>query len=109
MAKASYIFCKKEQKMIPLEEYIPPEYDTPMIIKDRMNPIKSMADGKTYESKSAYYKSLKAQGYEIVGNEWNDPSKRERTVDKTTAEYKRYKEGIRESIFKTCHQMGIKL
>ncbi len=40
-------------------------------IKGVLNP----ADGKTYDSKSAYYKAVKAKGYEIVGNEKLGPSK----------------------------------
>lgn len=31
--------------------------------------LKSMADGKNYDSKSAYYASLKEKGYEVVGND----------------------------------------
>lgn len=34
----------------------------------------SQADGKKYNSKSSYYKSLKENGYEIVGNEKLGPS-----------------------------------
>jgi hypothetical protein len=45
----------------------------PNIISDTMAPIRSMADGKLYDSKSAYYGSVKAAGCEIVGN---DPSSR---------------------------------
>lgn len=36
------------------------------VIKDSMEPIKSMADGKYYDSKSQYYVSLKAHGTHIV-------------------------------------------
>ena len=31
--------------------------------------LKSMADGKMYDSKTAYYASLKEKGYEVVGND----------------------------------------
>lgn len=41
----------------------------PFVIPDGMDETKSMADGKTYDSRSAYYRSLNAQGYEIVGND----------------------------------------
>lgn len=43
--------------------------DAPMIRPDGMDPIVSMADGKTYDSRSAYYADLKARGSEIVGND----------------------------------------
>ena len=36
------------------------------IIGDRHEPFVSMADGKTYDSKSAYRRELKARGYEEV-------------------------------------------
>lgn len=38
----------------------------PMIVRDGMDPMQSMADGQTYDSKSDYYRSLKEQGCEIV-------------------------------------------
>lgn len=42
----------------------------PMIISDTLrDPVKSMADGRIYDSKSAYYKSVKSAGCEIVGND----------------------------------------
>jgi hypothetical protein len=37
--------------------------------------LKSMADGKTYDSKSRYYKSLKERGMVIVGDEKVKPPK----------------------------------
>jgi hypothetical protein len=37
--------------------------------------VKNPADGKVYDSKSAYYKAVKANGYEIVGNEKLKPKK----------------------------------
>lgn len=40
----------------------------PMIIQDQMPEIKSMADGKRYDSKSAYRKSLKNNGYIECGD-----------------------------------------
>jgi hypothetical protein len=43
--------------------------DAPNIRTDGMDPVKSMADGKTYDSKSAYYGSVKRAGCEIVGND----------------------------------------
>jgi len=43
--------------------------DAPMIRADGMDPIRSMADGRVYDSKSRYYGSVKAAGCEIVGNE----------------------------------------
>jgi hypothetical protein len=34
-----------------------------------MNPIRSMADGQIYDSRSAYYASVKRAGCEVVGDD----------------------------------------
>lgn len=39
------------------------------IISDSMDPIRSMADGKMYDSKSRYRSDLRARGLIEVGNE----------------------------------------
>lgn len=36
---------------------------------DTMEPIRSMADGKLYDSKSRYRQDLRARGYREVGND----------------------------------------
>jgi len=43
--------------------------EAPMVRPDGMAPMRSMADGRTYDSRSAYYKSVRAAGCEIVGDE----------------------------------------
>ncbi len=45
----------------------------PGLIRDQIDPFKSMADGKLYDSKSAYRQTLKDRGLTEVGSE--DPSK----------------------------------
>lgn len=40
-----------------------------MIISDHHEPFKSMADGKMYDSKSAYRQECRARGMEEVGND----------------------------------------
>lgn len=52
---------ERESKRSPL--------GVPYIRTDGMSAIYSHADGQMYDSKSAYYASVKAQGLEIVGNE----------------------------------------
>lgn len=39
------------------------------VIPDTIDPFRSMADGRFYDSKSAYRRDLRARGYEEVGNE----------------------------------------
>jgi hypothetical protein len=41
----------------------------PSLIRDQTEPFKSMADGKTYDSKSAYRETLRAQGLVELGND----------------------------------------
>lgn len=40
-------------------------------VADGCDPIKSMVDGTVYESKSAYRRHLKQNGYIEVGNDYN--------------------------------------
>ena len=40
-----------------------------MVRTDGMAPLRSMADGRVYDSRSAYYASVRAAGCEIVGDE----------------------------------------
>lgn len=39
------------------------------VIADGMDAIRSMADGKMYDSRSRYYQSVKAAGCEVIGND----------------------------------------
>lgn len=41
----------------------------PYIRTDGMDALRSMADGRMYDSKSAYYASVRAAGCEIVGDD----------------------------------------
>ena len=43
----------------------------PMVISDHMDPLQSMADGKTYDSKSAMRKGYKERGYVEVGSDYS--------------------------------------
>lgn len=57
----------------PEYNYAQSDLPAPALILDRMtggvNGMLSMADGKHYDSKSAYYKSLKERGCEIVSDD----------------------------------------
>lgn len=46
-----------------------PASPAPMIRTDGMEPIRSMADGRIYDGKSAYYASVRRAGCEIVGDD----------------------------------------
>ena len=45
----------------------------PYIRADGMSPVMNHADGKLYDSKSAYYGAVKAAGCEIVGDTKREP------------------------------------
>ncbi len=49
----------------------------PMIISDNMQPIRSMADGRMYDSKSSYERGVRAKGCRVVGNDRLESSKTE--------------------------------
>lgn len=70
--------CRTCGEFHDLEQAWPPECyahfgvlanEAPMIRTDGMDPVRSMADGRLYDSRSRYYGNLKARGLEIVGNE----------------------------------------
>jgi hypothetical protein len=43
--------------------------DAPFIRPDGMDALRSLADGRTYDSRSAYYASVRRAGCEIVGDD----------------------------------------
>lgn len=70
--------CRVCGEFHPLEHSWPSEclphwgtvtVQAPSIRPDGMDPIRSMADGKTYDGRSAYYASVKRAGCEIVGDD----------------------------------------
>jgi hypothetical protein len=42
---------------------------TPRLIRDGLDNVWNPVDGRTYDSKSAYYSAVKAAGCEIAGND----------------------------------------
>lgn len=53
----------------PVEESKRSALPSPMIISDTTSPFRSMLDGKMYDSKSRYERTVKDAGCIIVGNE----------------------------------------
>ncbi|WP_395443581.1 hypothetical protein [Caulobacter sp. UC70_42] len=53
----------------PVEESKRSALAAPMIISDNMAPVRSMADGKVYDSKSSYERGVRDKGCRIVGND----------------------------------------
>ena len=56
---------------------------------DGAEPFESMADGKVYDSKSEYRKSLKANGYEEVGGKTEAPKQKGSTKEEIVSDIKR--------------------
>jgi len=67
---------ENDQVIFLREETVPDnrsDLASPGLIRDQTDPFRSMADGKLYDSKSAYRETLKARGLTEVGTD--DPAK----------------------------------
>ncbi len=69
MTRTTYVLRGGE--LVDKRDAAPPgaSAPAPMVRPDGMAPLRSMADGRIYESRSAYYASVRAAGCEIVGEE----------------------------------------
>ena len=70
MARATYVL--RDGQLVDKRFATPlhrAEGSGPNIRTDGMDAIVSMADGQTYDSKSAYYASVRRAGCEIVGDD----------------------------------------
>lgn len=67
----------------PETPWLKSDLPTPMLISDQLADVRSMHDGKVYDSKSRYYESLRRAGKVIVGNEQAKPrAQSERELDR---------------------------
>ena len=71
---------------------------TPMLVRDHIDAVKSMADGKVYESKSAMRRAYRDLGFEELGNDAPmshgtepDPDPQDTVIEA----YKRVRDGYR--------------
>ncbi|WP_125461814.1 MULTISPECIES: hypothetical protein [Rhodomicrobium] len=83
MARGAWIYDKETGKLVPKWEFLAKKaqetrrsrssLSTPMVIGS-MDPIRSVIDGKMYDSKSAYYRHVERNGCAIVGHDknWTD-------------------------------------
>jgi hypothetical protein len=67
MARETYVIRNGE--LIPKRLAARRPRLAPYVRTDGMDPVRSMADGRLYDSRSAYYASVRAAGCEIVGDE----------------------------------------
>lgn len=70
-----YIQCKKTLELIPIEEYVKPGPNAPMIMKD-ISPYKSMITGETIMGRRQHREHLRQHGCIEVGNEKLTPKPR---------------------------------
>jgi hypothetical protein len=69
MSRATYVLRGGELVEKHLAEPLHDGAAAPFVRADGMDAVKSMADGKVYDSKSAYYASVRRAGCEIVGDD----------------------------------------
>jgi hypothetical protein len=64
------VYHEEKGKVLVNKHYVP-KTNAFNVISDDLGSkgVVNPADGKKYDSKSAYYKAVKDKGYEIVGNE----------------------------------------
>lgn len=91
-------WIKGTDEWIDLDNYEKPKKKTgPNVISDTCDPFLSHADKKKYDSKSKYRKTLKALGYEEVGNDKIDPYKvKSEAWEKS---HKEYMNNFRKSLY----------
>ena len=70
MARETYVY-RPGKGVIPRSEAAPLHAADQAFyaIADGMSAIQSMVDGRMYDSKSAYYRSVKAAGCEVIGGD----------------------------------------
>lgn len=54
----------------------------PLLIRDGLDDVWNPVDGKRYDSKSAYYRTVKSKGFEIAGNDSSIATAHERPVER---------------------------
>jgi hypothetical protein len=69
MSRATYVIRDGELVEKHLAAPLHDGSAAPFVRVDGMDAVKSMADGKVYDSKSAYYASVRRAGCEIVGDD----------------------------------------
>jgi len=68
------VWDRSKRELIPKHLYVQPnearsDLPAPMIISDHLDYVQNPVNGKTYSSKSKYYKAVREAGCEILGNE----------------------------------------
>lgn len=67
--RSVYVYDHETGRIIPKAERAARRSSGPNVISDHVEPFVSMVDGQTYDSKRKYEASVRARGYDIVGND----------------------------------------
>jgi len=62
-------FIRYNGEWVPASAFTRPPRVAPAIIRDSIDPLRSMADGRLYDSKSQMRRAYKELGYEELGND----------------------------------------
>lgn len=86
MIRGTWVWDRNKRKLVPKHIYAQPnearsDLPAPMIISDTLDYVQNPANGRTYTSKSKYYKAVRDAGCEIVGNETPSASPRPQLDD----------------------------
>lgn len=72
MARTTYIFSDGaliDKRVAPRPRSNRSHLPCPMVISDQLGDVWNPVNGKTYDSKSSYYRAVRDAGCEIVGND----------------------------------------
>ena len=95
----TYVFRDgKLVKKLPELSLVRSDLSAPMVVSDNADPFFSHADGRTYDSKSQYYRTLKEKGLRIVEpgeplehqDQWSKP-----VIEDVTEAYKKVRDGYK--------------
>lgn len=62
-------YIRHNGEWVPADRFVRAPSVFPMIIRDTMDPLVNMADGKLYDSKSRFRETTRAHGLIEIGNE----------------------------------------
>jgi hypothetical protein len=74
MPRTTYVLRNGELVEKHLAEPLHRGDPTIHVIRDQMDPVRNMADGRMYDSKSVYRRAVHSAGCRIVGNDKVTPS-----------------------------------
>lgn len=98
MIRGTWVWDRRTHELVPKHLYrhdpvARSDLPSPMLISDHLDGVVNPVDGKRYDSKSAYYRTVRAAGCEILGSEKPSASAKQQ-LDDPAAEIKQAIEQI---------------